>query len=541
MATGAVAPPMRPLLTFLLLVSLPLSAIWSVPYYVDQDGSLHLYNAYLILELLKGNPAVSQFVTFSPVLVPNVTGHWILAGLLTIVSPAVAAKLFVSVLFAGLVAAMCWLRQQVSGGGDRFTALLLSVLLAFNWMWFLGLYNFVLGVIGFAVTLGLWWRWRDSLTWGRSAIIAVLVLFVFLSHLISFCVLVLALFVFGLTTRQTSSTTVIRTVCAVLPTLPFVWSYLRFGAANAPISPAWAYLKNPFSLSSWLSHLQSADPFLLLSRRSLPFIDVQSRWFALASPTLWLLVALCCIAAATFLILKRQPADERRTVLVWSGLALLLCLVWFAGPDGFGVEHGWFVRERVLLLGLMCFVPAFHMTDHPGLKRVAHGCLLFGIVFQSAVIWEYSRFANREAGHVIAARDHISDSDSFGSLTVNRDGCQFKSMPRAHLTAFMAVGRNFRLWDNTELWSYHFPVAARADEDRQWFALREVNGVNLCDPIVQARSNFNRLDGFLQTHYSRVTVLLVLGNDQRVDQIVARWYEPQPFYENDNVRLFRRR
>jgi hypothetical protein len=105
----------------------------------------------------------------------------------------------------------------------------------------------------------------------------------------------------------------------------------------------------------------------------------------------------------------------------------------------------------------------------------------------------------------------------------------------------MAVGRQFRLWDNIELGSYHFPVTARADDDRQWFASREVNGVNLCDPAVQARTTFSKLDGFLQTHYERVTVLLVWGNDERIDEVVGHWYESPPFFESDDIRLFRRR
>ena len=542
MAAVEAAVSMRAFLTFLLLVSLPLSAIWSVPYYVNQDGSLHLYNAYLILEILKGNPAISEFVTFNSLVIPNVAGHWILAGLLTIFSATVAAKLFVSVLFAGLVASLCWLRQQVTGREDYFAALLLSVVLAFNWMWLQGLYNFILGAIGFAFTLGLWWRWRDALTWGRCALIAILIVLVFLSHLISCCALVFALLVLGLTApRRDPRNTATRTVCAVLPSLPLFLAHLRLSAATASIDPSWGQLQNPWSLSNWLTHLWSADPFQLLSRRSLPFVESQSRWFGIATPTIWLVVALCCLAAATFLIWKKQASPERRTVVVWSGLALFFSLAWLAGPDGLGVAHGWFLRERSLLFGLMCVVPVFRLNTHQTLKRVAHACLLFCVVFQSAVIWEYSRHASREAQKVMAARDHIPDGESFGSLTVNRDGCQFRAMPQVHLTAFMAVGKNFRLWDNVELGSHLFPLAARNEEDRRWFAVREANGVNLCDPTVQAKTTFSRLDGVLQTRYARVTVLLVSGNDQRIDEIVGHWYEPQPFYENDGMRLFRRR
>lgn len=525
-----------------LLVALPLSAIWSVEYFVNQDGSQHLYNAYLILEILKGNPGVSQFVMLNPVLVPNLTGHWILAGLLSVFSAAVATKIIVSALFAGLVASFSWLRRQVSGPADDFTGFLLSVVLAFNWMWFLGLYNFTLGAIGSALTLGLWWRWRNSFTWWRSAALAVLLLFVFLSHLITFAALVCALVVLCVTNaHRDSRITTVRTACAVLPTIPLLAGYLRLGSASAPISPSWASLRNPLSPSGWASHLRAADPFQLLSPKALPFVDDRSPWFAMATPTLWLLIALCCLAAATFLTWKQLQGEEKGIVRLWSALALLFCLVWLAGPDGFGTEHGWFLRERSLLLGLMCFVPAFRLNTHQALKRLTQACLLFAIVFQSAVLWDYSRYANREAGQMMAARDSIANTDSFGSIVLNRDGCQFKATPRAHLTAFMAVGTNARLWDNFELKYYLFPIVARDEEDRRWFAVREPNGLGLCGSTAPADGALSRLDRMFQTQYERIKVLLVWGRDERVDEVIGHWYQSQPFYENENVRLFRRR
>jgi hypothetical protein len=521
---------------------LPLGAIWSVPYYVNQDGSQHLYNAYLILELLKGNPTISAFVMLNPVLVPNLTGHWILAGMLSVLSAALATKLMVSALFVGMVGSVSWLRRQVSGKDDEVTGLLLAVVLAFNWMWFLGLYNFTLGAIGFAVTLGLWWKWRDAFTWWRTALVALLLLFVYLSHVIAFGALVFALLIVcvGNPSRD-SRTTTIRTLCAILPILPFLAGYLRLSAGSAPISPAWGNLVNPWSAFNWLSHLRTADPFQLMSPRALPFVDQQSRWFAIASPTPWLVIALCCLVAASFPNWRKEHPAEKRTVRLWSGLALFFCLVWLAGPDGFGTAHGWYLRERSLLIGLICFVPAFRSQGAPALRRFAQAVLLFIIAFQSAVLWAYSRYASDEARQMMSARDHIADTDSLGSIVLNREGCQFKATPRGHLSAFIAVGKDTRLWDNFELNYYLFPVVARNEQDRQWFARHEPNGLDFCNASEPSDKMIGRLDRMLQTQYDRITVLLVWGRDERVDEVVGHWYESQPFYQDENVRLFRRR
>lgn len=528
---------------FSILVLLPLSAIWSVEFYVNQDGMPHLYNAYLILEILKGNEAISQFVTLNPVLIPNLTGHWILAFLLSVFSAAAATKIFVSFLFAGLVASVCWLRRQIAGSEDYFTGLLLAVVLAFNWMWFLGFYNFILGAIGFAFTLGLWWKWREKLNYWRSLIIFLLLLFVFLSHLISFCALVFTLFILCLANlRQKSYKPAIWTFFATLLTLPFLFNYLRLSNAGDKFSPSWSFLENPLSISGWLYHLRVADPFQLLSRKSIPFFDLTSPVFGIFSPSLWLIIALFCLSAATFLVWKKQKADENKNLLLWSGLALFFCVVWVFAPDDFGKSHGSFLRERILLLGLICFLPAFRLNNHVTLKRIAQISLIFIIIFQSAVVWDYSMHANRRAKEIIAARDFIGENDSFGSIILNRDGCKFKPIPRSNLTAFMAVGKNTRYWDNYELGYYLFPVIARNDEDRRFISeFREGNTFDFCDANEQFENKFNKLNKVLQTHHDKIKVLLVWGRDEKIDELISNWYEKEPFYQNEDVRLFRLR
>jgi hypothetical protein len=330
---------------------------------------------------------------------------------------------------------------------------------------------------------------------------------------------------------------------AVLPTAPFLVNYLREGIATAPFSPAWTYLENPWSIYALLSRLKDSDPFQLVTRKSLPFIEAQSRWFAIASPSVWLVIAVGCLAVATFSIWRKQHKDQdrnsARNVLLWSGLALFFCLAWLAEPESFGQSHGWALRERNLLVGLICFIPAFRLGGHLMLRRVAQACLLFGIVFQSAAVWNYSLFVSREAQTMMAVRDHIAAGDSVGSVVLNRGGCQFLSYPRAFLAAFMAVGTNAKLWDNYELDYYLFPVVALNEEDRKFIRLRGASGANFCDAKEPPR--FNRLEGLLPTHYDRIKVLLVWGKDERLDELLSRWYQSPPFYENDGIRLFRRR
>ena len=520
------------------------SGIWSVPVYANQDGMPHLYNAFLIGELVRGNEAVSQFAALNPAMIPNLTGHWILAALLLLFSPAAATKIFVTFLLGGLAFAAFFLRLQVVGRQDYPTAMFLSFVIAFNWMWFLGFYNFILGAIGFGLTLGFWWRWRENLNPAKSLIIILLLLFVFFSHLISFVILAGTLGFLSLTNWRAPyfKRTFVWTLVSILLTLPFFFNYLILSRSNAGLSPSWGFLENPFSPSSWFLHLRSADPFQLISRKAVPFVEASSGLFAVFSPSLWLIVALVCLAAATFLWLKKSEPAAKRNCLIWGALFILQAFLWIAAPNDFGKSHGGFLRERVLLLALICFVPFFLPGKNAFLKIAANACLVFILIFQTLVVFNYAREANDVANEVLEARNYIGEGESFGSIVLNRESCKFKPIPRSNLTPFIAIGKSTRVLDNYELGYYLFPVIARDADDRQFiYEFRESNTFDFCDPSTQFEPKFERLSKLLESRHEKIDVLLVWGDDERIDALVSRWFENAPFYQNKYVRLFRRR
>ena len=144
---------------YLFLIGFACLPVWSVERFLNQDGSPHIYNAYIVLELFKHNPAFTEIYSLNSAPLPNLSGHYLLTLLLIFFSPFVVTKIMVSLTFAGLTAAIAWLRMQVCGpDADLKMSVLLGAALAFNWMWLLGFYNFIIGVIGFAFALGLYWR-----------------------------------------------------------------------------------------------------------------------------------------------------------------------------------------------------------------------------------------------------------------------------------------------------------------------------------------------------------------------------------------------
>jgi hypothetical protein len=105
------AANLRPFGIYLLIVVFACLPIWAVDDFVNQDGSPHLYNAYLIVELLRGNPAFTEIYALNSAPIPNLTGHYLLALFLLVFTPPVVTKIMVT---ADV--------RRISGGG-RLAAL----------------------------------------------------------------------------------------------------------------------------------------------------------------------------------------------------------------------------------------------------------------------------------------------------------------------------------------------------------------------------------------------------------------------------------
>lgn len=527
---------------YLFLIIFACLPIWSVELYINQDGSPHLYNAYIILQLLEGNSSFSQFYAINYVPIPNLSGHWLLTILLTVFSPFVVTKIFVTFCFAAFVSAIGWLRWQTVGREGMTTAFLLGAAMAFNWMWFLGFYNFIIGTVGFAFTLGLYWRWRENLNIYRSLIISLLIIFVYLSHLISFGMLILSLLVLSLfVSPKFSKRTIVLTLISFLPVLPLLIGYRLASQTGGGISPVWRNLENPFFVSGWILQLQSADPFQLLSRKTFPFVAIDSNFFALFSPFLWLVAAFLCLSIATWFVMEKNEFFSRR-FLPFALLTGFSIFFWIFAPDDFGRLHGSFLRERVLLCGLICFVPLFRTGKSSLLRASAQIFLIFIIIFQTIVLWEYSINADKIGREYLSGTEMVQDSDSLGSVALIENGCRYKSNPLTNINVLYGVGKNTRIWDNYELGYYLFPVVARNPFDRQFiFDFRESNVFDLCDPNERINEKLALLDSTLNSNHGNFNVMLVWGRDERVETILRKWFEEKPFFQNKRVRLFRHR
>jgi hypothetical protein len=528
------------LLFFLILLIVTCLPIWSVKYFVNQDGSAHLYNASLMLEILKGNSLVNEYYALNSISIPNSTGHWLMVLLLNLFSPFTVTKIMQTLTFAGFVAAVGWLRWQTVGRAGLVTSFLLGAVFAFNWLWFMGFYNFIIGVIGFIFTLGLYYRWRENMCVYRSIILAILLLIVYFSHLISFGMLAASLILLALFVPKSNlKQTLLWTFLAFLPVIPFMITYKLISESGGGIYPQWRYLNDPLSISSWISQLRGVDPFVLISRKRFPFSEAISSFFSIFSPIIWLLFAFILLSLPFLKSLLKKIIFPKEKL---PFLILFVSFVFIAlfSPDDFGYSHGSILRERIFICALVFFVPLFNLENNLFLKRSTQLCLLVVIIFQTLVVWDYAIRTNRDAEEFLSVRQRIPETGSIASVVIMPDVMHFHSSPMLNLNMLVGINKNVIVWDNYEIGYYIFPIVAKTEDQRQFVRkLADSNGFGLNNPAENFAEKLGKLDSTLEANHDKIETMLVWGNEPRIEAVLSRWFEPRPFFENGQVRLFR--
>lgn len=518
------------------------SPVWGVEYFVNQDGSAHIHSAYLMTEILRGNPFFSDTYVLNSICVPNSSVHIILALLLQVFSAFTTTKIVVCGLFAGVVASVGWLRFATVGTDGLKTSLFIGAAIAFNWLWLIGFYNFIFSVIILAITLGIYWKWRERITAFRAAILILLFISAYFSHIIGFAILAGSVVVLALSSAATGRyKTVMLTLVCLLPVVPLILCYMSMSADGSSVFPVWRSLTETFSLSNLFNQIRAADPFAIISRTSFPFVETPEKWFVIFTPSLWMTVAIIILLMNA---IRARPISTyfSNVYFPFAVLFVLAAVISVLGPDDFGLSHGGLIRQRIVLCGLIFFVPLFRAAGSNTLKWVVQACLALVILFQTAALWDYSVRADRVAREYIAARPAMAALRSLASITIYEKGPRFRAGPEPLLNLYYSIGRDLAVWDNYECGVAIFPVRQKYKPDEGFtLQITSSNVLWVNEPTRIFRERLAELDLALASDGGRIDALLVWGRDAEVDQIITRYFESEPYYQSENIRVFRRR
>lgn len=174
------------------MLGIHLAPIWLTTYFPTQDGPAHLYNSRIFVDSFDhANYQIRQFYRFGYELYPNMLTHLMLGGLQKIVPALIAEKLVLSLIVAGVPLSLLYLLNSIERG--RGVMCLIGFTFTYHNLLHIGFYNFSLSVSMCLLSLGWWWRYRDSMTLAKLGGFYLLALLTYLSHFAGFAVLVLSI------------------------------------------------------------------------------------------------------------------------------------------------------------------------------------------------------------------------------------------------------------------------------------------------------------------------------------------------------------
>jgi hypothetical protein len=308
------------------LALLALAPVWSVTYLPTSDGPSHLYNSWVLHELVRGShgPIAEWYaVDWRPH--PNWLGHAVLALLMAVVPPLVAEKLLVS----GIVLLFLYAIWRYAGAisEDSRVFAFIAFPFAYNLPLQMGFYNFAIGAALYFLILAVWWKRRDDP--GRATVVIVggLLILCYFAHPMATLLALGSLGILWLATFPgRSSANHQEHLFAFLPVLPLLgWFFHARGATLAP-APVSAYGLFSYVMKMWV--ILTFDEyqaklglglFIVLSALIVAtFVRRRWRW---SEGDAFILVTLALIVAYA-----RTPAATSGGTMIMERMALFVVL-----------------------------------------------------------------------------------------------------------------------------------------------------------------------------------------------------------------------
>ena len=523
-----------------IFISMP---ILSSNYFLTQDGSAHIYSSYIISELLTNDSLYSNYFAFNSFATPNALGHYVIALLLQVFSPFIVSKIISIITLLGLPFSLLWLRYVTKGENGLLTTFLIGAAISFNWLWLAGFYNFLLGSILLIITLGLFYKWKDSFNYSKLLALSILFLLVYLSHLICFLVLsgsILAMLLPLLKEKQVKQSVFV--LLSFVPSLLFIIIYrLNTQSESVPFRPSWRYLDDSSTLINWLKQISTVDTFFIISRKTLPFIESFSSIYFLFAPIVWPLVITLILLYTT---IYKQNLKKHFTLDKFPFIFLFLFSIAFSlvAPDDFGSSNGTVLRERIFFFSFVFLIPLFEVKNK-SINTICKVLLIIVIGFQTFATFEYSVNTSNIATNFSKIEDKLKAKETYATITIlSKSEKRFAATPIPQMSNVFGINKKLIIWDNYEMGHYLFPIVANTSERRKIilrFTRNNVIEKNSRNDLILEKTSI--LNSILDNDSNGIDNLIIYGYDENIEKYLNFISNSKKGYSDKNIRLYRLR
>ena len=334
---------------YILLLCANVGLVWSLPYFPTQDGPSHIYNLVILRDLLNGGKDWGTYFSYDLKAVPNLGFYLIAYPLLSLFSPFVAEKLFVSIFILLLGSSVPFYISTFEKPALPLSYFVFPVIFNFNLM--MGFYSYVIAIPFLLFGISISWRIKDKSPLRRFLILNATGLVIYCVHLIPYCLYLLSVYLIPMSRTnnfKNSLKSVVFEILVMLPAVLALISYLLTGI-NTDLEHT--------------PHLYSFVHFLkLIVALPLFSMDTFSRWQIVP----WIVFFFMYFLHARCTVFKKiKPhllTGTEKYILMLTGCVVTIYLVMpakFASGDCFNQRFPWVI----LLMSLPALNPAFSIAS----------------------------------------------------------------------------------------------------------------------------------------------------------------------------------
>ena len=184
---------------FVVLLLLHVLPLWIFAYFPSQDGASHVYNGLVLKEYGKPeNYQMRNAWELNLTIFPNWLSHICLLAFLYVFPPVIAEKVFLTIAIGMVPIAFFYFFNAVHKDekGPPVYAWL-GFPFTYNYLLYMGFYNFQLSISFFFFSFGFWWKHKDDMQVRHLGWLYVLLLLTYLSHIASYGLVVLGISIAG--------------------------------------------------------------------------------------------------------------------------------------------------------------------------------------------------------------------------------------------------------------------------------------------------------------------------------------------------------
>lgn len=366
-------------LIIILLICLYLLPIWLFKYFPTQDGPSHIFNAQILKEYRNPDYKFEEDYVLNLSPFPNWLAHVFLVLLLTVFSPIIAEKVFLSIYIIIFPISIFYFVNSIKRGKNLIG--FIGFLFVYNYLFLMGFYSFAISVPLFFLVLGYWWRYKEHITVKRIVLLNLFITIIYFAHLSSHIIIMMSISLLSILYFRKRVRKIFVTLGCVLPSSILVFIYLSSSDLLSGESPQIGLSRVPQLLREFVamrilvSYNEHQSIIAYLVSASILYLFVYTLWKEKIN------------RKGKFI--ERFSSKDGFLFLLFIMLILYLILPWSLGSGGW-------INDRIAIFASIGILAWFREGDSKKWKRVFVSLIILIALINIIYITCYCKILDEE-------------------------------------------------------------------------------------------------------------------------------------------------